>query len=141
MSTSIENGTVPNQITLDENAGSLSLSYSEGRECKFTCEFLRVFSPSAEVVGHGPGQRVNPIGKENVKIVEVEPVGNYAIKIVFSDGHDTGIYSWKYFQWLAANKKDLWARYIEETNGEAGAIDYKSHTNRGNNINKESKQS
>ena len=130
MSTSVENGTVPNQITLDENAGSLSLSYSEGRECKFTCEFLRVFSPSAEVVGHGPGQRVNPIGKENVKIVEVEPVGNYAIKIVFSDGHDTGIYSWKYFQWLAVHKKDLWARYIEETSVEAGAIDYKSHTNR-----------
>ena len=139
MSTSTENGIVPNQITLDENAGSLSLIYSEKRECKFTCEFLRVFSPSAEVVGHGPGQRVNPIGKENVKIVEVEPVGNYAIKIVFSDGHDTGIYSWKYFQWLAENQKDLWAKYIEETSGEAGAIDYKSHTNRGNNMNKESK--
>mgnify|MGYP000493716524 FL=1 len=139
MSTSKENGTVPNQITLDENAGSLSLSYSEGRECKFTCEFLRVFSPSAEVVGHGPGQRVNPIGKENIRIVEVEPVGNYAIKIVFSDGHDTGIYSWKYFQWLAANKKDLWARYTEETSVEAGAIDDKSHPNRGNKTNKESK--
>ena len=139
MSTSIENGTAPNQITLDENAGSLSLSYSEGRECKFTCEFLRVFSPSAEVVGHGPGQRVNPIGKENVRIVEVEPVGNYAIKIVFSDGHDTGIYSWKYFQWLAANKKDLWATYIEETSIEAGAVDYKTHTKRCNNLNKESK--
>ena len=137
MSTSIENGTVPNQITLDENAGSLSLSYSEGRECKFTCEFLRVFSPSAEVVGHGPGQRTNPIGKQNVRIVGVEPVGNYAIKIIFSDGHDTGIYSWKYFQWLAANKKDLLARYIEQTTGEAGSIDYKSYTNPGNNINKE----
>ena len=137
MSTSIENGTVPNQITLDENAGSLNLSYSEGRECKFTCEFLRVFSPSAEVVGHGPGQRTNPIGKQNVRIVGVEPVGNYAIKIIFSDGHETGIYSWKYFHWLAANKQDLWARYIEQTTGEAGAIDCKSHTNPGNNINKE----
>ena len=139
MSTSTENGTVPDQITLDENAGSLSLNYSEKRECKFTCEFLRVFSPSAEVVGHGPGQRVNPIGKENVKIVKVEPVGNYAIKIVFSDGHDTGIYSWKYFQWLAANKKDLWEKYIEETSREADATDGKSHTNRWNNINRESK--
>ena len=123
MSMSTENVTVPEQITLDENAASLSLSYSEGREFRFTCEFLRVFSPSAEVVGHGPGQRVNPIGKENVKITRIEAVGNYAIKIVFSDGHDTGIYSWKYFQWLAANKKDLWASYIEETNGEAGVID------------------
>ena len=139
MSTSINNATVPNQITLDENAGSLSLSYSDGRECKFTGEFLRVFSPSAEVVGHGSGQRVNPIGKESVKIVEVEPVGNYAIKIVFSDGHDTGIYSWKYFQWLAANKKDLWNRYIEETSGEADPIDGKNLVNRWNNINKESK--
>ena len=141
MSTRTENGSVPDQITLDENTGSLSLIYSKKRECKFTCEFLRVFSPSAEVVGHGPGQRTNPIDKQNVRIVGVEPVGNYAIKIVFSDGHDTGIYSWKYFQWLAANKKDLWARYIEETSGGAGALDHKSYTNRGNNMNKESKQS
>ena len=137
MSTRTENGSVPDQITLDENTGSLSLIYSKKRECKFTCEFLRVFSPSAEVVGHGPGQRTNPINKQNVRIVGVEPVGNYAIKIIFSDGHDTGIYSWKYFQWLAANKKDLWARYIEETTVEAGTIDYKSHTNPGNNVIKE----
>ena len=139
MSTSKENGTVPNQITLDETSGSLSLIYARNRECKFTCEFLRVFSPSAEVVGHGPGQRVNPIGKENVKIIKVEPVGNYAIKLVFSDGHDTGIYSWKYFQWLAENKNDLWATYIEETSIEANAIDYKSRAKRCNNMNKESK--
>ena len=138
MSTIIENDIVPVQITLDDNSGSLSLLYSKKRECLLTCEFLRVFSPSAEVVGHGPGQRVNPIGKENVKIVKVEPVGNYAIKIVFSDGHDTGIYSWKYFQWLCANKRDLWARYIEEISGEVGAIETKSHTNRGTNMNKES---
>ena len=137
MSTSTENGTAPNQITLDEKTGSLSLLYSKKRKCKFTCEFLRVFSPSAEVVGHGPGQRTNPIGKKNVRIVGVEPVGNYAIKIIFSDGHDTGIYSWKYLQWLAANKKDLWARYIEETTSEAGVIDDKSQTQPGNNINKE----
>ena len=130
MSTSTENSTAPNQITLDEKTGSLSLLYSKKRECKFTCEFLRVFSPSAEVVGHGPGQRTNPIDKQNVRIVGVEPVGNYAIKIIFSDGHDTGIYSWKYFQYLAANKKDLWARYIKETTGEAGEIDYKSHKNK-----------
>ena len=122
MSTSKETGTVPNQITLDENARSLSLIYSEKRECEFTCEFLRVFSPSAEVVGHGPGQRVNPVDKQNVKIVEIEPIGNYAIRIVFSDGHNTGIYSWKYFQWLAANKKELWARYIEETSNGEGNV-------------------
>ncbi len=137
MSTSTENGTAPKQITLDENTGSLSLLYSKKRECKFTCEFLRVFSPSAEVVGHGPGQRINPIDKQNVRILGVEPVGNYAIKIIFSDGHDTGIYSWKYFQWLAANKKDLWAKYIKETTSGAGEIDYKNHKNYGNNMNEE----
>ena len=128
MSKSTESHTVPTQIILDENTDSLNFIYSEKKECKFTYEFLRVFSPSAEVVGHGPGQRVNPIGKENVKIVGVEPVGNYAIKIVFSDGHDTGIYSWKYFEWLASNKEDLWAQYIEETSGKAGAIGHKRHT-------------
>ena len=122
MSTSGEKGIVPTQITLDEGAGSLCLVYSEERECEFTCEFLRVFSPSAEVVGHGPGQRVNPVDKQNVKIVEIEPIGNYAIRIVFSDGHNTGIYSWKYFQWLAANKKDLWAKYIEETSNGRGNV-------------------
>ena len=63
-----------------------------------------------------PWPKGKPIGKENIKIVKIDPVGNYAIKIVFSDGHDTGIYSWKYFQWLAANKR-FWARYIEETVG------------------------
>ena len=138
MSTNTENCTVPNQITFDEKAKTISLIYSEKRECRFTCEFLRVFSPSAEVVGHGPGQRVNPIGKENVRILEVEAVGNYAVKIVFSDGHDTGIYSWKYFQWLAENKKDLWARYIKETSGKADAMGCKSYPNLGNNMNKES---
>ncbi len=139
MSTSGENGIVPTQITLDEGANSLCLIYSEERACEFTCEFLRVFSPSAEVVGHGPGQRVNPVDKQNVKIVEIEPIGNYAIRIVFSDGHNTGIYSWKYFQWLAVNKKDLWERYIEETRKEADSIDDKSHTSLWNKIKKESK--
>ena len=111
MSTSTENVTVPNQITLDENAGNLSLIYSKKRECKFTCEFLRVFSPSAEVVGHGPGQRVNPIGKENIKIVKIDPVGNYAIKIVFSDGHDTGIFSWDLLHDYGQRKEQLMADY------------------------------
>ena len=139
MSTSMKNSTVPKQINLDETEGNLTLIYSQNEECKFTFEFLRVFSPSAEVVGHGPGQRVNPIGKKNVKIVGVEPVGNYAIKIVFSDGHDTGIYSWKYLRWLAVNKKDLWARYIDETSGKVDAVNYKSCTNGWSNMNQESK--
>ena len=106
---------VPIQITLDEKARSLILLYSHNKEYQLTYEFLRVFSPSAEVVGHGPGQRVNPVGKEHVKIDSVEPVGNYAVKIAFSDGHDTGIYSWKYFKWLFVNRDNFWTKYREET--------------------------
>ncbi len=125
MSTNNEVGTVPVQIILDETAGALILVYSDKREFEFTCEFLRVFSPSAEVVGHGPGQRVNPVGKESVRIERIEPVGNYAIRIVFSDGHDTGIYSWKYFQWLAKNKENIWTKYIKETsNNQPGRKGY-----------------
>ena len=115
MSINKEETTAPIQITLDETAGILILQYSDESVFEFTFEFLRIFSPSAEVVGHGPRQRVNPVGKEDVRILRLDPVGNYAIKIVFSDGHDTGIYSWKYFHWLALNKEDIWGKYIEET--------------------------
>ena len=115
MSNSASNGLIPTQITIRQKSRCLLLLYSAADESEFTGEFLRVFSPSAEVVGHGPGQRVNPVGKQNVEIKRVEPVGNYAIKIVFSDGHDTGIYSWKYLRWLEKNKESLWANYIEET--------------------------
>jgi DUF971 family protein len=77
------------------------------------CEFLRVYSPSAEVRGHGPGQESLQSGKENVNITQIEPVGNYAIKLTFSDGHDTGLYSWDYLYELARDQDALWQEYLE----------------------------
>lgn len=77
-----------------------------------SCEFLRVYSPSAEVRGHGHGQEVLQTGKEEVNIVGIEPVGNYAIKLVFSDGHDTGLYSWDYLYELASRYEALWLEYL-----------------------------
>jgi DUF971 family protein len=77
------------------------------------CEFLRVYSPSAEVRGHGPGQESLQTGKEEVNITHIEPVGNYAVKLTFSDGHDTGLYSWDYLYELARNHDILWRKYLE----------------------------
>jgi DUF971 family protein len=91
----------------------LELSYDDGKRHRLSCEFLRVYSPSAEVRGHGPGQEVLQTGKMEVDIVSIEPVGNYAIKPVFSDGHDTGLYSWDYLYELGENQEKLWARYLE----------------------------
>ena len=77
-----------------------------------SCEFLRVYSPSAEVRGHGKGQEVLQLGKENVNITAIEPVGNYAVKLVFSDGHDTGLYSWDYLYDLGKDYEALWLEYL-----------------------------
>jgi DUF971 family protein len=77
-----------------------------------SCEFLRVYSPSAEVKGHGPGQEVLQIGKEDINITAIEPVGNYAVRLVFSDGHNTGLYSWDYLYDLASNYEGLWLEYL-----------------------------
>jgi DUF971 family protein len=77
-----------------------------------SCEFLRVYSPSAEVRGHGIGQEVLQTAKEDVNIVGIEPIGNYAVKLIFSDGHDTGLYSWEYLHDLACNYESLWLEYI-----------------------------
>ena len=105
---------VPTRITLGNDLKGITFEYANGVLNKFSCEFLRVYSPSAEVVGHGPGQRKNPIGKKDIKVNKVDQVGNYAIQIFFSDGHDTGIYSWKYLLWLADNKNKLWDKYLNE---------------------------
>jgi DUF971 family protein len=86
--------------------------FNDNTECMLSCEFLRVYSPSAEVRGHGAGQEVLQVGKENVNILAIEPVGQYAIKLIFSDGHDTGLYSWDYLYELARNYEGLWLEYI-----------------------------
>jgi DUF971 family protein len=103
----------PAEIKLHQKSRVLELTYDDGKIHRLSCEFLRVYSPSAEVRGHGPGQEVLQTGKKDVDIVSIEPVGNYAIRPVFSDGHDTGLYSWDYLYELGENQEKLWARYLE----------------------------
>ena len=107
-------GSVPTEITLHQRSRRLDIAYSDGARFELPYEFLRVYSPSAEVRGHGPGQERLQTGKRNVEIVEVEPVGSYAIQPRFSDGHDTGIYSWAYLYELGVNRESLWQAYIEK---------------------------
>ena len=95
---------IPSEIRLKKDKQTLVVSYEDGRNFDLPAELLRVESPSAEVQGHGPSQKVTVTGKENVKIAGVEPVGHYAVKLIFDDGHDTGIYSWEYLETLAAQK-------------------------------------
>lgn len=100
-------------IELDQKSKVLTLSFDDGEVTQLSCEYLRVFSPSAEVRGHGPGQEVLQLGKENVNIVAIEPVGNYAVRLVFSDEHDTGLYAWDFLIELAQNKEQNWQSYLD----------------------------
>ncbi len=102
----------PIDIKLHQASKLLEIKFDNNTECMLSCEFLRVYSPSAEVRGHGTGQEVLQIGKEDVNIAGIEPVGNYAVKLIFSDGHDTGLYSWDYLYHLAENYEGLWLEYI-----------------------------
>lgn len=102
----------PIDIKLHQKSRLLEIVFDDNTECMLSCEFLRVYSPSAEVRGHGAGQEVLQTGKEDVNIVGIEPVGNYAVKLIFSDGHDTGLYSWDYLHNLASNYESLWLEYI-----------------------------
>jgi DUF971 family protein len=102
----------PIDIKLHQSSRLLEVKFDNNTECMLSCEFLRVYSPSAEVRGHGAGQEVLQIGKENINITAIEPVGNYAVKLVFSDGHDTGLYSWDYLYELARDYEALWLEYL-----------------------------
>ena len=102
----------PTDIKLHKKSATLELVYDDKACNTFSAEFLRVHSPSAEVRGHGKGQEILQTGKRQVKIVNLEPVGNYAIKLSFSDGHDTGIFSWTYLQELADARDTLWNGYL-----------------------------
>lgn len=99
-------------IALDQKKHTLTLSFNEGENIEMSCEYLRVYSPSAEVRGHGPGQEVLQLDKEAVNIMAIEPVGNYAVRLVFSDEHATGLYSWPYLLELAENKDSNWQDYL-----------------------------
>ena len=103
----------PTEIKLHQSSRALEIAFNDGRVFRLPYELLRVYSPSAEVRGHGPGQEVLQVGKRDVAIKEVEAVGHYAIRPTFSDGHDTGIYSWDYLYDLGARQDDLWQRYLD----------------------------
>jgi len=102
----------PTDITLHQQSGLFDIAFNDGRSFTLPVEYLRVFSPSAEVRGHGPGQEVLQVGKRNVGVKAVEPVGMYAVKLVFSDGHDTGIYSWDYLYELGVKHDANWKTYL-----------------------------
>jgi len=102
----------PTEINLHQATRVMEVAFDDGRQFSFPCEYLRVFSPSAEVRGHGPGQEVLQTGKREVNISAIEPIGMYAVKLVFTDGHDTGIYSWEYLYDLGAKHASNWKQYL-----------------------------
>ena len=101
----------PTALTVHSQSRILEVAFSDGAEFKISFELMRVHSPSAEVQGHGPGQEILQTGKREVNVVELEPIGNYAVKPVFSDGHDTGIFSWDYLYFLGSEQDRLWSDY------------------------------
>jgi len=101
----------PQSMTVHGQSKVLEISFSDGAAFRIPFELLRVYSPSAEVKGHGPGQEVVQTGKRQVELVALEPVGNYAVQPVFSDGHDSGIYAWDYLYFLGSQQERLWADY------------------------------
>lgn len=104
----------PTEIKLHQKSRVMEIVFSDGRGFRLPYEFLRVYSPSAEVRGHGPGQEVLQTGKRAVEIRSLEPVGSYAVQPVFSDGHSTGIYSWDYLYELGENQQTLWSAYLKK---------------------------
>ena len=103
----------PIEIKLHQTSRVLEISFADGRTFRLPCEFLRVYSPSAEVRGHGPGQEVLQIGKKDVGIDRIEPVGSYAVQFFFSDGHDTGIYSWPLLYDYGLRQEEMWKQYLD----------------------------
>ena len=110
----------PTEITLHKQSRVLDVAFDDGTRFELPCEYLRVFSPSAEVRGHGPGQEVLQVGKRDVAITELEPVGHYALRPSFSDGHNSGIFAWDYLYELGVRQQELWQQYLARL-AEAGA--------------------
>ena len=104
----------PTEIRLTKDRRSLVVTFDDGESHELSAEFLRVVSPSAEVQGHSPSERKTVGGKRNVQILKVEPVGNYAVRLLFDDLHDTGIYSWAYLRTLGREREVRWNRYLDE---------------------------
>ena len=114
---------VPTQITLHQKSRVLEIAFSDGRGFHLPYEYLRVYSPSAEVRGHGPGQEVLQTGKRNVEIRALEAVGSYAVQPLFSDSHSTGIYAWDYLYELGEEQDRLWAEYLRKLEVQGGSRD------------------
>jgi DUF971 family protein len=120
MAVSDKHTPTPTEIKLHQKSRALEITYADGKTFTLPCEFLRVHSPSAEVRGHGPGQEVLQAGKREVNISRIEPVGTYAVQLYFSDGHDTGIYSWELLYEFGLHQEEMWAHYLQRMQ-EAGA--------------------
>lgn len=108
----MESERVPTEIKLHQRSRAMEVTFADGQIFRLPYEFLRVYSPSAEVRGHGPGQEVLQTGKQAVEITALEPVGSYAVQPAFSDGHNTGIYSWDYLYHLGQNQEKMWQEYL-----------------------------
>lgn len=119
---------IPTEITLHKKSRTLELGFDDGSHYTMTAEFLRVYSPSAEVRGHGPGQETLQTGKRNVEITALDPVGNYAVQPTFSDGHNTGIYSWDWLHHLGTDHDALWAEYLARLENAGASRDIDSTT-------------
>ncbi len=104
----------PTEIILHQKSKTLEIAFDDGARFQLPFELLRVMSPSAEVRGHGPGQETLQVGKRNVVLTEIEPVGSYAIKLTFDDGHDSGLYTWDYLHELGAKQEALWQDYLKQ---------------------------
>ncbi len=103
----------PTEIRLQTASRQIVIAFDDGNRFELSFEYLRVNSPSAEVKGHGPGQEVLQTGKENVRITGIEPIGHYAVRLVFDDGHDTGLYTWQYFYELGTDHDSKWQAYLD----------------------------
>lgn len=112
MATSENVNTLPSSLTVHVKSRVMEVGYEDGRQFRIPFELMRVYSPSAEVMGHGPGQETLQTGKQHVIIESLEPVGHYAVKPKFSDGHESGIFTWDYIAWLGENQEALWKDYL-----------------------------
>ena len=105
---------MPQDIVLHQASNQLELVYADGQRHRVSVELMRVCSPSAEVQGHGPGQQTLQTGKRDVRIVGLAPVGQYALQPTFSDGHDSGLFTWEYLEQLCLRQQELWSEYLDE---------------------------
>jgi DUF971 family protein len=114
----------PTEIKLQQQSRTLEIAFDDGARFTMPYEYLRVQTPSAEARGHGPGQETLQTGKRNVKLLNVEPVGTYALKLVFDDGHDSGLYTWEYLYELGENQDAIWKEYLEKLEASGGSRDF-----------------